>query len=145
MMSELIKVIVADDNKVERNAICNLITKSGLPLMLADSFSNGEDALLYIENNNVDIIVSDIQMPQLTGIKLIKELNKKSSNTKVIFISCYDDFYYAKDAIEIHGVFKGIILAIGRLMRCNILFPGGVDPVPPKKERKCNCKGNHQK
>ena len=49
MMSELIKVIVADDNKVERNAICNLITKSGLPLMLADSFSNGEDALLYIE------------------------------------------------------------------------------------------------
>lgn len=52
---------------------------------------------------------------------------------------------YAKDAIEIHGVFKGVILAIGRLMRCNILFPGGVDPVPPKKEKKCNCKGNHQK
>ena len=100
MMSELIKVIVADNNKVERNAICNLITKSGLPLMLADSFSNGEDALLYIENNNVDIIVSDIQMPQLTGIELIKELNKKNSNTKVIFISCYDDFSYEKDAIE---------------------------------------------
>lgn len=50
---------------------------------------------------------------------------------------------YAKDAIEIHGAFKGIILAIGRLMRCNILFPGGVDPVPPKKEKKCNNKGRH--
>ena len=50
---------------------------------------------------------------------------------------------YAKDAIEIHGVFKGLILAICRLMRCNILFPGGVDPVPPKKEKKCEHKGRH--
>ena len=43
---------------------------------------------------------------------------------------------YALQAIEIHGVFKGMVLAIGRLMRCNIFFPGGVDPVPPKKEKK---------
>lgn len=43
---------------------------------------------------------------------------------------------YALDAIRIHGAFKGMLLAIGRLVRCNILFPGGVDPVPPKKEKK---------
>lgn len=43
---------------------------------------------------------------------------------------------YALEAIQIHGAFKGTLLAIGRLMRCNILFPGGVDPVPPKKEKK---------
>ncbi len=43
---------------------------------------------------------------------------------------------YALEAIKIHGAFKGTILAIRRLMRCNILFPGGVDPVPPKKEKK---------
>ena len=43
---------------------------------------------------------------------------------------------YALQAIEIHGVFKGMLLAISRLMRCNIFFPGGVDPVPPKKEKK---------
>ena len=43
---------------------------------------------------------------------------------------------YAVEAIELHGIFKGMLLAIGRLMRCNIFFPGGVDPVPPKKEKK---------
>lgn len=43
---------------------------------------------------------------------------------------------YALEAIKIHGAFKGTILAIRRLMRCNIFFPGGVDPVPPKKENK---------
>ncbi len=43
---------------------------------------------------------------------------------------------YALEAIQVHGAVKGAILAIGRLMRCNIFFPGGVDPVPPKKEKK---------
>ena len=43
---------------------------------------------------------------------------------------------YALEAIQVHGVVKGVLLAIGRLMRCNIFFPGGVDPVPPKKEKK---------
>ncbi|MBR0536182.1 MAG: membrane protein insertion efficiency factor YidD [Clostridia bacterium] len=43
---------------------------------------------------------------------------------------------YALEALEKHGVIKGSLLAIRRLMRCNIFFPGGVDPVPPKKEKK---------
>ena len=42
---------------------------------------------------------------------------------------------YALEAIEVHGAFKGTLLAIGRLLRCNVLFPGGYDPVPPKKTR----------
>jgi hypothetical protein len=40
---------------------------------------------------------------------------------------------YAYEAIEVHGALKGSILALLRLLRCNILFPGGYDPVPPKK------------
>ena len=43
---------------------------------------------------------------------------------------------YAIEAIEVHGACKGFFLALGRLLRCNVLFPGGYDPVPPKKERK---------
>lgn len=40
---------------------------------------------------------------------------------------------YAVEAIETHGAFFGSLLAIRRLLRCNVLFPGGYDPVPPKK------------
>ena len=42
---------------------------------------------------------------------------------------------YAVEAIEIHGALKGSFLTILRLMRCNIFFPGGYDPVPPKKKK----------
>ena len=40
---------------------------------------------------------------------------------------------YATEAIEVHGLLKGGLLALRRLLRCNVLFPGGYDPVPPKK------------
>ncbi len=43
---------------------------------------------------------------------------------------------YALEALEEWGAFRGTLLTIGRLMRCNIFFPGGVDPVPKKKEKK---------
>jgi len=45
---------------------------------------------------------------------------------------------YAIEAIEIHGAFKGSLLTVARLLRCNILFPGGYDPVPPKRDKKSN-------
>lgn len=41
---------------------------------------------------------------------------------------------YAVEAIERFGVFKGGLLGLWRLLRCNPLFPGGFDPVPPKKK-----------
>lgn len=44
---------------------------------------------------------------------------------------------YATEAIETHGAFKGGVLALLRILRCNPLFAGGYDPVPPKKD-KCN-------
>jgi len=40
---------------------------------------------------------------------------------------------YAQESIEVHGALKGCLLAVLRLLRCNIFFPGGYDPVPPKK------------
>ena len=50
---------------------------------------------------------------------------------------------YALEAIELHGAAKGSLLAARRILRCNILFPGGYDPVPPPKA-KCKKKEKPQ-
>lgn len=42
---------------------------------------------------------------------------------------------YALEAVEMHGVFKGCLLAAGRILRCNPFFKGGYDPVPPAKNK----------
>lgn len=45
---------------------------------------------------------------------------------------------YAIEAIEIHGIFKGTLMAIWRILRCNPFCKGGWDPVPPKKTEEDN-------
>ena len=40
---------------------------------------------------------------------------------------------YALEAIQVHGAAKGVFLALKRILRCNPLFPGGYDPIPPRK------------
>ena len=52
---------------------------------------------------------------------------------------------YAIEAIRVHGCFKGSILAVRRLLRCQPLCKGGYDPVPPKKKKKNikNKENNH--
>lgn len=45
---------------------------------------------------------------------------------------------YTLEAIEIHGVIKGCWLGFLRILRCNLLFKGGYDPVPPKKNKEGN-------
>lgn len=42
---------------------------------------------------------------------------------------------YALEAIEVHGIFKGCLLAAWRILRCNPFSKGGWDPVPPKKTK----------
>ena len=42
---------------------------------------------------------------------------------------------YMLEAVEIHGVIKGTLMGLLRIARCNPLFKGGYDPVPPKKEK----------
>lgn len=44
--------------------------------------------------------------------------------------------YYAIEAIETHGAFRGFLLALWRVLRCNPLSKGGYDPVPPKRGKK---------
>jgi putative membrane protein insertion efficiency factor len=43
--------------------------------------------------------------------------------------------HYALEAVEVHGAFVGPLLALGRFLRCNPLFPGGYDPVPPRRRQ----------
>ena len=67
-------------------------------------------------------------------LRLIRFYRKKISPHKPPMCRFYPTCsQYAVEAIEVHGLFYGGLLAIRRLLRCNVLFPGGYDPVPPKK------------
>lgn len=68
---------------------------------------DGQQALRYLQNNMVDLIISDIEMPQLDGLSLAQNALKINSSIKIILISAFDKFEYAKQAIRL-GAFDYI-------------------------------------
>lgn len=93
------KIIVVDDNKIVRDELCETL-KTISYVTVEKTFSNGEDAFNYLKQNRIDVVISDVQMPKMNGIELIEAINREEIPVKVIFLSCYDDFSYLRDALR---------------------------------------------
>lgn len=95
------KVIIIDDEPWTRSVIKHLGNWSQLGLEVVAEASDGEYGYQLITSLRPDIIISDIKMPHLDGIELLKKLRGEKNNAKVIIISGFDDFMYTKSAIQL--------------------------------------------
>jgi len=96
----MFKVVVIDDENIIRRGIVNLINWNELECEVIAEFSNGLDTVNYLKNNQVDIVVSDIKMPGMSGIQLAEYIYNNNIQTKMIILTAYSDFEYAKQAIK---------------------------------------------
>ena len=64
------------------------------------SASNGLDALQLVEKHEPDLLLTDIRMPFISGIELARQVREIRPATNIAFLSGYDDFEYAKQAIQ---------------------------------------------
>lgn len=90
------KVIIIDDHKLFTSGLYSILESIGLRVM--STFSNGKEALLYLKNNEIDIIFSDINMPEMDGLQLCKKLKKDKVSAKIIMLSMYEDPNIIKEA-----------------------------------------------
>lgn len=97
------RVIAADDEPMVRKALENLIDWKSLNCNLEFVASNGQELLDYAEKNPPDIVVTDISMSQADGIAVARFMHQNMRQTKVILLTAYADFSYAKQAIS-YGV-----------------------------------------
>ncbi|BCJ98277.1 response regulator [Anaerocolumna chitinilytica] len=95
----MIKVMIVDDERNIREGIIHLINWRELGCEVVHSCSSGSTALAYMESNTVDIVVTDIKMPNMDGIELSKKISEKYP-AKVIILTAYSDFALAKQAIK---------------------------------------------
>ena len=75
MGQEIFSILLVDDEKNERKGIEKLIQKNGYPLEIFQA-ENGIEALKIFKNRKIDILLTDIKMPFMDGIKLMKEIHK---------------------------------------------------------------------
>lgn len=102
------KLLVVDDEGESRNLLCSYFPWGDLGFEIVDQLENGKLALEYILSNPVDVILCDIKMPFLDGIGLAKEIYDRNIKTKIIFLSAYKDFEYARNALT-YGVSHYIV------------------------------------
>lgn len=95
------KVMIADDEKWILTGLKQIIDWQSLSLEIVHTALNGEEALHKFEQQPVDIVIVDINMPKLNGLELIKKIKQINDKTKFIILSGYDEFEYAKEAIRI--------------------------------------------
>jgi len=94
------KVLLVDDEILTREAISQNVPWNDIGFTLIGAAENGREAVGLVETERPDLVLTDICMPVMDGIALSGYLYEKHPETKVIIISGYDDFEYAKQAIK---------------------------------------------
>ena len=100
MAEEFYTVVVADDEPGLREAVCSMIHWEEIGFRLVGSAGNGLDALQLVEQLQPDLLLTDIQMPFISGTELAKSVRELQPLIAIAFLSGYDDFEYAQRAIE---------------------------------------------
>ena len=98
------KIVVADDEPLIIRGLKKLVDWERINSEIIGEAENGRKLMELIEDVHPDIIISDIAMPQATGLDVIREIREKNINAQVIFMSGYQEFSYAKAAIQYGAV-----------------------------------------
>ena len=96
-------IIIVDDEMPSREMLKELIYWDETEYEIIGEFLNGKDALDFYINNQVDYIITDIQMPVMNGIDFIKNIKEVNPNQGIIILSCHEKFSYAREAMK-YGV-----------------------------------------
>jgi two-component system response regulator YesN len=88
---------------LEIEALKKFVPWDKLNLKVIGTANSGFEALSILQNENIDILVTDIKMPIMTGLELFEKAKVFLPNLKVVFISGYDEFEYAKSAIKMNA------------------------------------------
>lgn len=99
-------LVIIEDELTMLECLKKHIPFNDLNIRLIGCATNGLDGLKCIESMNPDIVISDISMPRMSGIELLKYLD--SSKVKFIFLTAHANFEYAKTAIS-HGVVEYLL------------------------------------
>ena len=95
---EKIKLAIIDDELISRNMIKKLIQDHGQYEVVAD-FADGKSAVEWLRCNEIDILLCDMQMPEMNGVDLLRIIHVIQEYLPVIVISGFDNFDYVRGSL----------------------------------------------
>ena len=109
----MLSILIVDDEKIIRAGIRKILVESiGLDIRYSEA-KNGEEALEIAEKNCPDLVITDIRMPKMDGLELMRRLNALPRKPSIVVLSGYDEFAYARESIR-NGVVSYILKPVDR-------------------------------
>ncbi len=130
------RVLLVDDEQIERMALAKKIDRYYGDKVNIYHAVNGREAVDMCSEHKNDIIIMDISMPEMNGVMAAKYIRQIDDKCSIIFLTAYDDFEYARNAIKIR--------ALDYLLKpCDINdLLAVMDMAIQKLDRECDFKGN---
>jgi len=98
------RILVVDDEENARVALSKILTHDGYEVASA---GNGVEALNFLRSKNVELIITDLNMPEMDGLSFLRELNRSHPASNVIMITAYGEVESYIEAMTL-GVFEYI-------------------------------------
>ncbi len=95
------RILIVDDEILIRVGLRSAVDWQTHGFEIAGEASNGKEALAKLMEGNVDILLTDIKMPEMDGIELLEEIKKRKLQVKSIVLSCHDDYEYVREALKL--------------------------------------------
>jgi len=104
VLQEYKRILVVDDEENARVALSKILTHDGYKV---SSAGNGLEALNFLRSNEVELIITDLNMPEMNGLMFLRELKRSYPSSKVIMITAYGEVESYLEAITL-GAFEYI-------------------------------------
>jgi YesN/AraC family two-component response regulator len=98
------KILIADDEALERKVLTLFLERSNLPIDTILVAEDGNDAFVKVVCDKPDIIVLDINMPEMSGIEVLEKIRNENIEAKVIISTAFDEFDYAVKALKLGAI-----------------------------------------
>ena len=94
-------IVIVDDDRIVRQGIARSIPWEEHGFRIAGEAADGEQGLQVISSVHPHIVISDIKMPFMDGLEMAGELRKRFPSVKLILLTGYEDFHYAREAVKV--------------------------------------------
>lgn len=94
-----IRVVLADDHPVVRSGIRTMLQRA-VDILVVGEASTGREALRLVEETHPDVLLLDMELPDLKGIEVAQQLKQADSPVKILVLSAHDDPLYIRELLE---------------------------------------------
>lgn len=97
----MIRILIVEDDKLARQGLISIMPWANHNMIIVGSAKNGKEGLVFLAEHEVDLVITDISMPVMSGFEFLTEVKSKYSHLMFVILTLHESFDYAQQAIRL--------------------------------------------